>query len=187
VKRVFRYLNSKDDFGLTFSGGTSKEIKLHGSSDANWAENPDNRRSVTGITVSINGNFLVGRSKLQATVAHSTCEAEYMALDDCVREVVYQRRLLAELGFEQKEPTVVEVDNRGAIDLAHNPVHHGRTKHIEIRYHYVREQILAGTIFLKWVASEENLSDIFTKPLTRERFTKLRDILTGRHNIWSAL
>jgi hypothetical protein len=85
------------------------------------------------------GGAISWQSKLQPTVAQSTTEAEYIAASAAAREGVYLRHLLSDLGFEQQEPTIVYEDNTGAIALAENPVHHSRTKHIDIRFHYIRE------------------------------------------------
>ena len=104
----------------------------------------------------------------------STAEAEYMALSTATQEAVWLRRMLADLQANPKEPTVMQEDNNGAIALAKNPVSHARTKHIDIRYHYVREAVQDGIISLTYCPTEEMAADLLTKPLPRGRFESLR-------------
>ena len=103
------------------------------------------------------------------------------------QEAVWLRRLLSEMRMCSKEPTILKEDNQGAITIAKNPVSHSRTKHIDIRYHYVCEAVKAGSISLEYCSTEEMLADILTKPLPRPRFKKLRvtmgmDPLPQSHN-----
>ena len=112
-------------------------------------------------------------SKKQATVALSTTEAEYVALSTATQEAIWLRRLLTDLGKPLEEPIVINEDNQGAITMAKNPVGHARTKHIDKRYHFVREGVQNGTIILKYVATDEMIADILTKPLPKHPFEKL--------------
>ena len=112
-------------------------------------------------------------SKKQATVALSTAEAEYIALSAATREAIWLRRLLTDIGVPLKGPTVIHEDNQGAIAIARNPVSHARTKHIDIRYHFVCEGIQNGAVDLKYVPTDEMVADILTKPLPKHRFKKL--------------
>ena len=112
-------------------------------------------------------------SKKQATVALSTTEAEYVALSTATQEAIWLRRLLTDVGGPLEEPIVINEDNQGAIAMAKNPVGHARTKHIDIRYHFVREGVQNGAIFLNYVATDEMIADILTKPLPKHPFEKL--------------
>ena len=110
----------------------------------------------------------------QRTVSLSTTEAEYVAAGSASREVVWLRRLLEEVECLCSGPTVLNVDNQSAIRLIKNPEFHKRTKHIDIQHHYVRELYESGEISVSYVSSEEQLADLFTKPLPRCTYERLR-------------
>lgn len=112
-------------------------------------------------------------SKKQATVALSTAEAEYIALSQAAQERIWLKRLLGDLGVKSMSTVILE-DNRGAIAIAKNPVNHSRTKHIDIRYHYIRECVQNGQIQLQYCPTIDMKADILTKPLARPRFEYLR-------------
>jgi hypothetical protein len=112
-------------------------------------------------------------------VALSSTEAEYYALGAGGQETVYLRRLLSGLGYAQEMPTIIMEDNQGCIALSENPVHHRRTKHIDIKFHYIRELIARGEIQLEYIPTEKQLADLLTKPLQRLRIIILRDIIMG--------
>ena len=113
-------------------------------------------------------------SKKQAIVALSTSEAEYVALSAATQEVVWLRRLLVDLKSTSNGPTVIMEDNQGAIAIARNPTAHARTKHIDIRYHFIREAVQKGTINLCYCPTNEMIADLLTKPLPRGQFEALR-------------
>ena len=125
------------------------------------------------------GGAVSWKSKLQQTVALSTSEAEYMSACAATQEAIFQRQLLEDLGFPQQEATVIHEDNTGAIALSENPVSHNRSKHIDIRYHFVRERVEMGEVKLVHVASEDQLADLFTKPLERVKLEKFRERVLG--------
>ena len=116
-------------------------------------------------------------SKKQPIVTHSTCEAEYVAATSCVCHAIWLRNLLKELDLQQKKPTKIFVDNKSAIALAKNPVFHDRSKHIDTRYHYIRECITRKEVQLEYVKSNDQIADIFTKLLKYEDFIRLRNLL----------
>lgn len=109
-------------------------------------------------------------------MAQSTAEAEYISLAHCSREVLFLRQLLKELDYEQQSTTIVE-ENQACIAIADNPTQHSRTKHIDVRYHFVREHVRVLDLALQYVESKENAADIFTKALARDQFEYLRDKL----------
>lgn len=111
-------------------------------------------------------------------MALSSCEAEYLALGEAAREAKYLRQLLAEMNFATS-PTWLRCDNQGAMSLAKNPSHHQRTKHIDIRHHFIRELIASGEISVCFVPSSDNLADALTKPLGRVRFNQLAAQIKG--------
>ncbi|CAB4042957.1 Retrovirus-related Pol poly from transposon TNT 1-94, partial [Paramuricea clavata] len=168
AKHVLRYLKGTIDNKLTFK--KSKEgLSMHGYCDADWGSSED-RKSITGYVfkLSKDGPAISWKSRKQPTVALSTCEAEYMALAAAVQEAKFLRQLLGEfLSIFILEPTIIHCDNQSAIFLAKNPAQNQRSKHIDIRYHFIRTEIQSRTVDVKYVPSEENLSDLFTKPVTR--------------------
>lgn len=113
------------------------------------------------------------QSKKQPTVALSSVEAEYMAATQATREAMWWRKLLHELGIQSYPTTTIYSDSQGSIALSKNPEHHGRSKHIDIRHHFVREQVVAGVVALQYVPTEEMMADVMTKPLSRDKHVKL--------------
>jgi hypothetical protein len=127
--------------------------------------------------VSISGTPVSWLSQKQPVVALSTAEAEYVALCEAAKKVVWLRRLLEDVGEKQPYPTVVFEDNRAAISLTENPGQHPKVKHIATRYHFTREAVANGELEIQFCPSGEMVADIFTKPLPRESFVKLRSYL----------
>ncbi|KAK4398434.1 Retrovirus-related Pol polyprotein from transposon TNT 1-94 [Sesamum angolense] len=115
----------------------------------------------------------VWASKKQTTVAQSSAEAEYIAAAATSNQAIWLRRILEDIGDKQEEPTIY-CDNKSAIAITKNPVQHSRTKHIDIKYHSLREATTRGEIELKYCSTEEQLADIFTKALPRNKFEELR-------------
>jgi len=182
AKRVLRYIKGTASIGLTFGSAMpcADGVTLAPSfCDADWAGDLHGRRSTTGLILKVNGCTVSWASKKQHTVSLSSAEAEYMAAGAATQEIIWLRGLLSELGFQQREPTVLQVDNQSAIAIASDDVHHARTKHIDIRHHFIRQHIVEGALQLRWVASAEQEADILTKPLGRVLFMKLRERLMG--------
>ncbi len=172
VKRVLRYLNGTRHLCLQYQ--KSDEPNLIGMCDVDWAGDPLNRRSTTGFTFTMGGTAVSWLSKQQPVVALSSCEAEYIALSAAVQELIWLNRLLGELGFKDLVFTVIYEDNQGAIALAKNPVGHKRTKHIDMRYHFIREKIDRGQLVLKYRSTKDMTADIFTKGLPVNKFVQFR-------------
>ncbi|PKU80616.1 Retrovirus-related Pol polyprotein from transposon TNT 1-94 [Dendrobium catenatum] len=116
-------------------------------------------------------------SKKQPVVALSTYEAEYIAASLCVCHAIWLRKLLKEIGYSQGEATKIYVDNMSAIALSKNLVCHKRSKHIDVRFHYIRDQIKGKEVQVEYVKSQDQIADIFTKPLAAEQFIKLKILL----------
>ena len=174
AKRVLRYLKGTMGLGLFFRFGRSaRSPGLVAYADSDWASDQERRKSTTGYLVFYNGAPISWRSALQDTIAMSSCEAEYIALSECAREVVYLRGILWFLGMiEDRGATVIREDNQGAIDLVGNPVHHRRTKHMEVKWHYVRHVEEKGEIDVQKVHTDDNRADILTKATDRETFVR---------------
>ncbi|WVZ89893.1 hypothetical protein U9M48_036242, partial [Paspalum notatum var. saurae] len=167
VNRIFRYLKFTPELGLwgiTYSSGSS--LSLRGFSDADHAGCRIDRKSTSGTCQ------LLGTS-LQASVSLSTTEAEYIAAASCCSQLLWMKATLSDFGLRfGKIPLLV--DSTFAISVAKNPVLHSRTKHIDVRFHFLRDHYEKGDIDLVHVASENQLADIFTKPLEFGVFVRLR-------------
>lgn len=167
LKRLIRYLKGTADLGLVLGG--LDDVVVTGWSDSDWAADLDSRRSIAGFTFDIAGGMVSWSSKKQPTVALSTAEAEYMAMAHASKEAIWLRTLLSEIGFPQESPSTIHVDNQGAIALANNPVHHARTKHIDIRHHFIRERIQSQEIELVYCPTDQMIADVLTKGLAKPK------------------
>jgi len=135
------------------------------------------RRSYTGYAFLMAGCPITWESRKQRTVALSSTESEYMALSEASKEGLYIRRLLEDLGLKQQSSTCILCDNQGARKLAENPVFHGRTKHIDIRHHFVREVLNSGDLDIEYSPSCEMAADVLTKSLPRTKHLKCQELL----------
>ena len=174
VKRVFRYLKGTANLHLQY---TAVNLNIEGYSDADWASNADDRRSTTGNVFMMSEGAISWLSQRQPTVALSTTEAEYIALCSATQEAIWLQRLMKDLKIDSSGPMIINEDNQGAIAMSKNPVGHKRTKHIDIKYHFVREKIQEKILELKYCPTKEMLADIFTKQLPRGQFEYLRSKL----------
>lgn len=167
-KRILRYLKGTLDKGLVYGG---QDLKLVAECDASWGNDVDTRRSFAGYFFSINGGAISWRSKLQPTVALSTVEAEYMSYSEVTKEAIWLRKMCSFLGVPCSEPTDVYNDNTGALKLSRNAVHHSRTKHVDIRYHFCREHVDVDVRF-KHRPSTRLAADALTKALGPQLFSR---------------
>jgi hypothetical protein len=173
ARHLLRYLRGTSELCLTFDATSGKRLIL-GYADADWGGCLDTRRSTTGYLFRTFGGPVAWKSRRQATTALSTAEAEYMASADATRQAVWLRLLLEDLGHGLDGPLTILNDNNAAILLSKNPVQHDRSKHIDIRHHFLREKVLDNTVELSHVATHDNLADALTKPLSHELFEGLR-------------
>ena len=173
VKRILRYLNGSTHLGLLYTKQDPKEVI--GYSDADWGGDNDDHRSTSGYIFQIGGTAISWSSRKQSSVALSAAEAEYMALSSATQEAVWLRQLYTDLFKDPIRPTVVYEDNQACISMAENPKFHGRAKHINLKYHYIREQI-GKSIELVYCPTNEMVADVLTKGLSQEKFLKLRSL-----------
>jgi transposase InsO family protein len=169
LDRAFRYLKATSDQRLVFQRGTPSGTTLHGFVDADWASDVNDRKSTSGFVFMLGGAAVSWSSKKQTSVALSSTEAEYIAAAHATKEVVWLRRLLIDLGLDLDSPTTLHVDNQSAIAIARNPEFHDRTKHIEVRHHFLRHKVEGKEIHLEYIPTEEQTADILTKGLVREK------------------
>ena len=175
AKRILRYLQGTRDFGLFYKKG--EKLELFGFTDSDYAGNQDDRRSTSGYVFMLGTGAVSWSSKKQQIVSLSTTEAEFIAATACACQAIWLRRILEELQFKQVEATTVFRDNNSAIKLSKNPVLHGRSKHIDVKYYFLRDLSNDGTIKLVYCRSEDLVADIQTKPLKLATFVKLRGLL----------
>jgi len=173
VKKVFRYLKGTSGLGILYEK-TSENTCLQGFSDADYACDLDTRRSTTGYLFKLAGGAVTWGSLRQRTVSLSTTEAEYIAACEAVKEAIWLKQLLKDSQNPCLNPIIVNVDNQSTIKLIRNPEYHKRSKHIDIRYHFVREKYASGDIDVQYVCSRDQLADILTKALSRDVFKNLR-------------
>ena len=168
---VLRYLVGTKTHGLWFNRNSHDELSsiILGYTDSDWAGNVDTRRSTSGYVFLMCGAAISWSSKLQTTPALSSTEAEYMACTRAAQEAIWLRQLLEQLKFKQTSPTCLLGDNQGAIALAKNPANHPRTKHIQLRYHFIRFAISDGHILLDYIPTSQMAADGLTKGLTGDK------------------
>ncbi|RVX21560.1 Retrovirus-related Pol polyprotein from transposon TNT 1-94 [Vitis vinifera] len=183
VIRILRYLKMTPGKGLFFQRTTKKEIEIF--SDADWAGSVTDRRSTSGYCSFVWGNLVTWRSKKQSVVARSIAEAEFRAMAQGICEGIWLNRLLEELRVPLKYPMVLYCDNQAAISIAKNPVHHDRTKHVEIDRHFIKEKIEEGVFKVSYTPTNCQTADILTKALARVNFEDLTEKL-GMINIYNA-
>ncbi|KAJ0491696.1 putative RNA-directed DNA polymerase [Helianthus annuus] len=175
AKRILRYVAGTLEYGMWY--GKKQEIKLEGFTDSDWGSSFEDWKSVSANMFSIGSGAISWCSKKQPVVALSTCEAEYIAANTAACQAVWLRKLLKELGYDQDNPTTIWCDNKSATFLTKNQAYHSRSKHIDIRFHYIRDLVEERKVELKFCATEEQVADVFTKPLGKEQFCYLRSRL----------
>ena len=177
--RVLFYVTNTSLFGILIY--INQTLRLSVYVDSDHGSDVDDRKSISGYIIYLGNTPIIWRSKKQkGKPADSSCEAEYISMSSCINEIVWVISFMSELGFQIPTPVPIYCDNTSANALAHNPVHHERTKHIDIKYHRIREFILDGTVSIHYVKSEDNPADIFTKPVTVSVFKKLICIVYGK-------
>ena len=171
VKRIMRYLIGTPNMGLWYPKGSS--CYLTGYSDSDYGGCKKDRKSTSG-TCHLLGNSLISwHSKKQVSVALSTAKAEYVAAGSCCAQILWMKQQLKDYGIKL-DHIPIKCDNTSAINLSKNPVMHSRTKHIDIRHHFIRDHVLKGDCVLEFIESSNQLADIFTKPLAKENFFFIR-------------
>ncbi|KAI3729523.1 hypothetical protein L6452_18183 [Arctium lappa] len=170
VKRIFRYLKGTPNLGLWYPKDSG--FDLTGYSDSDFAGCKLDRKSTTGGCQLLGGKLVSWTSKKQNSVSTSTAEAEYVAAGSCCSQILWMRNQLLDYDL-QLSKIPIYCDSTSAIAIANNPVLHSKTKHIEIRYHFIRDHVMNGDIELHFIPTDFQLADIFTKPLDETRFNFL--------------
>ncbi|XP_019053932.1 PREDICTED: uncharacterized protein LOC109114933 [Nelumbo nucifera] len=163
VKRIQRYLKGTIDSGLFFSTQSSDTLTTY--SDADWAGCPDNRHSTGGYGIFLGSHLISWSAKKQPTIARSSMKAEFRALAYATIELLWLNSLLSDLGVKLKSPPVLYCDSIGARYLAAHPIFWACTKHIEVDFHFLRDLIVKKCLIVRFLPTQDQLADIFTKPL----------------------
>ncbi|CAM8932620.1 unnamed protein product [Rhodiola kirilowii] len=174
VKRFIRYVCGTADYGLWYTKDTN--ACLVGYCDADWAGNAEDRKSTSGGCFFLGNNLVSWFSKKQNSISLSIAEVEYIAAGSCCTQMLWMKQMLEEYGVKQGMMTLY-CDNMSAINISKNPVQHYRTKHIDIRHHFIRELVEKKTLTLTHVSTEKQLAAIFTKALDNLQFETLRSSL----------
>ncbi|XP_024004079.1 uncharacterized protein LOC112081549 [Eutrema salsugineum] len=174
AKRVLRYVKGTSHFGVQFTSVNNPE--LYGYSDSDWGGSNEDKKSTSEYVFTLGSAVFCWQSSKQQTVAQSTAEAEYIAVCAAANQDIWLQRLLGEIGLDSQDGVLIFCDNKSAIVIGRNPVQHRRTKHIEIKYHFVREAEQKGLIQLKYCEGEVQLADLLTKGLGVSRFEELENL-----------
>ncbi|XP_031265285.1 secreted RxLR effector protein 161-like [Pistacia vera] len=175
LKWVLKYINATLNVGLHYCKRTAS-LELVGFVDADFAGDRDTRKSTTAYYFTLGGNCISWKSQLQLTVALSTTEAEYVTVADIFKEAIWLKGILSEAKLTSQSPVIFS-DSQSAIHLSKNPVYHERTKHIDVRYHFVRDLISRDEIALLKVSTEENPADMGTKTVIHTKFKHCLNLL----------
>ena len=175
VKRVLRYIKGTLTYGIFYKQGGNKELLAY--TDSDYAGDLEDRKSTSGFSFLLSSGAVSWSSKKQPVVTLSTTEAEFIVVASCACQALWLRRMLEKLNHASTGATVMYCDNSSTIKLSRNPVMHGRSKHIDVRFHFLRNLTRDGVVTLLHCHSQDQLADIMTKPLTRVAFEKVRMLL----------
>ena len=173
AKRILCYVRGTLNYGLVYVKGSGSEL-LTGCSDSDLVGHVDDGRSTGGMVFYLDEGLITWASQKQRSVALSSCEAEFMAATAAACQAIWLKKMVSQVTAKYIEPVVIYIDNKSAIDLAKKPVFHGRSKHIDIRYHFIRECVENGNIVVKHVSTDLQRADVLTKALPTARFEKMR-------------
>ena len=174
VKRIIKYVKGTENLGVYYSRNSNEN--LVGYCDADWAGCADHRKITSGGCFFLGNNLISWLSKKQNSVSLSPAEEEYIAMRSCCSQLIWMKQMSADYGM-RSGPLLVYCDNKSAIDLSKNQVQHSRTKHIDIRHHFIRELVEDNKVVIDHVVTDSQLADIFTKSLEYTRFITLRNAI----------
>ncbi|XP_075479527.1 secreted RxLR effector protein 161-like [Primulina tabacum] len=175
TKRILRYLKGTVDHGVFYKrGGTSDLVAF---TDSDYAGDIGDSKSTSGYVFMMCGGAVAWSSRKQPIVTLSTTEAEFVAAAACACQAIWMRRILKEIGHVQDDGMLLMCDNTSTIKLSKNPVLHGRSKHIRVRFHFLRDLTKEGAVELVWIGTRDQLADSMTKPLKLEDFQRIREKL----------
>ena len=176
AKHLLRYLSGTSSYGVLYT--PDADDQLVGYTDASYADDKATSKSTGAYAYRLHGSLISWSSKLQPIVTTSSCESEYVAAAEAAKEAIYLSNLIAQMGFtEATHPIIIRADNQASIKLANNPTNHNATKHIRVRFHFIRDLISSREISLQWVDTKAQVADPLTKPLPYGVFPGARGML----------
>jgi hypothetical protein len=175
AKRILRYIKGTLELGILYKKGEQADLIAY--SDSDYGGDIDDRKSNSGYVFMLGSGAVAWSSRKQPIVTLSTTEAEFIAAAHCVCQGIWLKRILDSVGLRQKQCLTVLCDNISTIKLSKNPVMHGRSKHIDIRFHFLRNLSSEGSVELVHCASKDQLADVMTKALSLPLFEKFRKLL----------
>ncbi|GKU96896.1 hypothetical protein SLEP1_g10077 [Rubroshorea leprosula] len=175
AKRILKYLQGTAEYGLFYKNGEKSE--LFGFTGSDFARDLDDRKSTSGYVFIMGIAAISWTSRKQSIVTLSTTEAEFVAATTCACQAIWLRKVLEELQVKQEGPMLIFCDNSSTIKLSKNPVLHGRCKHMDVKFHFLRDLTNEGVIDLVYCRTEDQIADIFTKPLKLSAFRRQRELL----------
>ncbi|XP_074336014.1 secreted RxLR effector protein 161-like [Apium graveolens] len=176
AKRILRYVKGTLTYGLVYVECQGNYL-MSGFSDSDMAGDLDDRKSTGGMAFYLGDSLITWISQKQRCVALSSCEAEFMAATAAACRGIWLQRVLSQISGVKSGPVILYIDNRSAVDLAKNPVFHRRSKHIDVRYHFIRECVEQGLIVIKHISTNEQRVDILTMALSATKFENMRKLL----------
>ncbi|GAA0145518.1 transmembrane signal receptor [Lithospermum erythrorhizon] len=176
AKKILRYLKGTTQYGILYQKGSNGR-ELEAYTDSDYAGDINDRKSTSGYVFKFSSGAVAWTSKKQPIVSLSTTEAEFIAAVVCTCQAIWMKRIFKELGYKGTECINIKCDNSSTIKLSKNPVMHGRSKHIDVRYHFLRDLTKEGAIELVHCGSSLQVADIMTKPLKIDSFLKLRSMM----------
>ena len=178
IRHVLRYVKGTKNYGITYkhNGGN----KIHGFSDSSYGVNTQEGKGTTGIIFYYGDSPISWTTQKQAIVALSSCESEFIAATAAATQALWLKRLLSRLTHSKEEKVTILVDNKSAIELMKNPVFHGRSKHIDTTYHFIRECVEREDLQVEFIRGEHQKADILTKALPKIKFLTMRHFIGVR-------
>ncbi|KAE9057038.1 hypothetical protein PF007_g31784 [Phytophthora fragariae] len=177
AKWVLRYLQGTREFGLVWYKPDSPAMQLVAYADADLGNEKHDRRSITGYVLQLNGCTFAYKSRKQSIVADDTCSAEFVAASECSNLIMWTHNLFAELKIERTKKTVLFEDNHAAIHVIEEVSSGYKVRSVDLKFHKIKDFVERGVFAIEYCPSEDNVADIFTKPLGPQQFTKLRERL----------
>lgn len=175
AKRILRYIQATANLGIFYKKGCTHELLAY--TDSDYARDINDRKSTSGYVFLLSGGAVVWASKKQPIVTLSTTEAEYVAAASCACQSVWMHRVLKQIRGTLSDSVKIFCDNSSTIKLANNPVFNGRCKHIDVRFHFLRNLVSDGAVSMEYCGTGDQVADIMTKPLKLDQFQKLRSAL----------
>jgi len=173
IKRIVRYIAGTSEYGCKYEKKSTSGLKLLGYSDSDHSGDLEKRKSTSVILVFLNDNVVTWTSQKQRVLSLSSCEAEYIAATLVACQGVWLSRLISDLSGDRVQKFRLLMDNKSALELSKNPVYHERSKHIDTRYHYIKECISDGIAEVDHFSTDRQLADILMKPLGRIKYVEM--------------